>query len=38
MKRKVLRGAFLAAAAIAVLALPAGSVYYEYNSGASCAR
>ena len=38
MKRKVLRGALLAAAAIAVLALPAGSVYYEYNSGASCAR
>ena len=38
MKRTVLRGALLAAAAIAVLALPAGSVYYEYNSGASCAR
>jgi hypothetical protein len=38
MKRKWLRGALLAAAALAVLALPAGSLYYEYNAGASCAR
>ena len=38
MKRRMLRGGLLAAAAIVVLALPAGSLYYEYNSGASCAR
>ena len=38
MKRKILRGTLLAAAAAAVLALPAGSLYYEYNNGASCAR
>ena len=38
MKRRMLRGGLVAAAAIVVLALPAGSVYYEYNSGASCAR
>jgi hypothetical protein len=38
MTRKLLRGALVAAAALAVLALPAGSLYYEYNAGASCAR
>ena len=38
MKRKILRGALLTAIAVAVLALPAGSLYYEYNAGASCAR
>ena len=38
MTRKLLRGALVAAAALIVLALPAGSLYYEYNAGASCAR
>src|SRR5674476_467819 len=38
MTRKLLRGALPAAAALIVLALPAGSLYYEYNAGASCAR
>ena len=38
MTRKLLRGALLGAAVIAVLALPAGSLYYEYKAGASCAR
>ena len=35
MKRRI---AIAAAAALAVLALPAGSLYYEYSAGASCAR
>ncbi|MCX6631923.1 MAG: cytochrome c3 family protein [Candidatus Solibacter sp.] len=38
MKRTLLRGGLVAAAVIIVLALPAGSLYYEYNAGASCAR
>ena len=38
MKRRLLRGALLGAAVVLVLGLPAGSLYYEYNSGASCAR
>src|ERR1039457_7729289 len=38
MNRKILRGTLLAVATAAVLALPAGSLYYEYNAGASCAR
>ena len=38
MTRRVWRGALLAAAAILVLTLPAGSLYYEYHSGASCTR
>jgi hypothetical protein len=38
MKRKLLRGALLGGTALLVLALPAGSLYYEYDSGASCAR
>jgi hypothetical protein len=38
MKRKILRGTLLAVAAAIVLALPAGSLYYEYHAGASCAR
>src|SRR5260370_3306529 len=38
MKRKLLRGALMGAAAIVVLGLPAGSLYYQYRSGASCAR
>lgn len=32
------RFAIAAAAALAVLTLPAGSLYYEYSAGASCAR
>jgi len=32
------RIAIAAAAAVVVLALPAGSLYYEYSAGASCAR
>lgn len=35
MKRRI---AIAAIAALAVLALPAGSLYYEYSAGASCAR
>ncbi len=35
MKRRL---AIAAAAALAVLILPAGSLYYEYSAGASCAR
>jgi Cytochrome c554 and c-prime len=38
MNRRLVRGALLGAAAVAVLALPAGSLYYEYNAGASCTR
>ncbi len=38
MKRRLLRGALLGAAVVLVLGLPAGSLYYEYNSGASCTR
>lgn len=35
MKRRIV---WAALAALAVLALPAGSLYYEYSAGASCAR
>src|SRR5674476_161555 len=35
MTRKLLRGALPAAAALIVLALPAGSLYYEYNAGSA---
>jgi hypothetical protein len=35
MKRRIVLAAL---AALAVLALPAGSLYYEYSAGASCAR
>jgi hypothetical protein len=38
MKRGLVRGALVAAVAAIVLGLPAGSLYYEYKGGASCAR
>ena len=38
MTRKLVRVALVAAVAVIVLALPAGSLYYEYKGGASCAR
>src|SRR5260370_19763330 len=38
MKRKLLRAALLGAAVVLVMGLPAGSLYYQYRSGASCAR
>ena len=38
MKRRLVRVAIVAVAAAIVLALPAGSLYYEYKGGATCAR
>jgi hypothetical protein len=38
MKHKLVRVVLVAAIAAIVLALPAGSLYYEYKGGASCAR